>query len=264
MFSSTHHDDHRTHRNVVTTVRCVHGVGVGPESFAAVRMALQASGFEVSTPRRPAGVPLEEQLFAVSSGCEQPDASPPVWVGVSGGATLGVAAVEHSSVTLSGAVLHEPLVGSLTDELRRGLAQRAAVVAGERPAEAATRFVRDLIGSDVWSALDPAARDAVASRAADVLTDAAAFVDLDVDLERLRAAESPVLLTVGERSPKARHDAARRVADVLGWQVRIIPGCSHLAQVEAPDELAAVVAEFAATVAVPPSDVVPPPEVTKR
>jgi pimeloyl-ACP methyl ester carboxylesterase len=244
VFTANSHDDHDSPHAARPPVLCVHGVGVGAGSFLAVRELLQEAGFEVSTPVRPAARPLREQLDAVCSSARQSGATPPVWAGVSGGATLGVLALVEPSVTLSGAVLHEPLVGSLTDDVRQGLARRAAATTGEGPAEVATRFVRELVGSAVWSGLAPAARSAVASRASEVLAESATFVQFEPDPDRLRSVDVPVLVTVGERSPSVRHDAARRVADGLGWSVRVVPGCSHLAQVESPDEFAAIVGEF--------------------
>ena len=49
------------------------------------------------------------------------------------------------------------------------------------------------------------------------------------------------MITVGERSPAVRHDAAQRAADLLHGSVHVIAGVGHLPQVEAPTEFAELI-----------------------
>ncbi len=226
-------------------VVCVHGVGVDARSYAAVVACLHACGHEASAPERPTGRPVDQQLAAVLGPGHRdhgPEMDPPVvWAGVSGGATLATLALTTHRDLLAGAVLHEPLVGSLTPGPRRLLADRARVMVGEDPATAASRFVRELVGDATWFDLGEPERRRVATTGDEILADAATFLALEPELELLATISVPVVVTVGERSSAVRHDAAERVAATLGWSLQVVPGAGHLAQVDAPDAFAAVV-----------------------
>ena len=50
-----------------------------------------------------------------------------------------------------------------------------------------------------------------------------------------------VVITVGERSPDPRHEAAERAAQLLHGHVVVVPGVGHLPQVEAPDAFAEII-----------------------
>jgi len=255
VLTPTDHEAGSSTRRRAPTVVCVHGVGVDARSYTAVVERLRRGGREVSAPERPAARSFEEQLVAVlgpgrpgpAHGDLVPDVERPVvWAGVSGGATLGAFALATRSDALAGAVLHEPLVGSLTPAPRRVLADRARVMAGEDPATAASRFVRELVGDATWFRLEESERRRVARQGAEVLADAAAFLAVEPDLDALGALTLPVVVTVGEHSAPIRHEAAERVARTLGWSLRIVPGAGHLAQIDAPDAFAAVVDDLIA------------------
>ena len=59
---------------------------------------------------------------------------------------------------------------------------------------------------------------------------------------------APITTTVGELSGPLRHTVARRLREHAGARVVVIPGCGHLAQLDAPLAFAAVVREAAAHV----------------
>ncbi|MET0909688.1 MAG: hypothetical protein ABWZ99_09475, partial [Ilumatobacteraceae bacterium] len=80
----------------------VHGVGVGPEAFVDVAGRLAADGrtvhrivrpgYDDTVPSRPHGFEpfgLDAQVDLIIEGIMQRKEQPTVWVGVSGGATLG-------------------------------------------------------------------------------------------------------------------------------------------------------------------------------
>ena len=100
----------------------VHGVGVGPESFTRTAAALADVGRRVHLAVRPGygdaadvgdrAVGLDRQVDMVISELEERKEQSIVWVGVSGGATLGVIAASRRPAAIDCAVLHEPLVGS--------------------------------------------------------------------------------------------------------------------------------------------------------
>ncbi|OHV32671.1 hypothetical protein BCD49_29230 [Pseudofrankia sp. EUN1h] len=180
--------------------------------LAAVRAAVEHAGrlgVPVPAPARPKASELEAARTVVFGG-------------VSGGATLGLAALA-AGVPIGAAVLHEPAVGSLLPGL---LAPMAA--AFETGGVAA--FGRTLYG-DRWrpsdAPLDPGA----------VARDLAMFLRFEPAAPG--PTPGPVIVTVGERSPDVRHRAAELLRRELGVTVRVLADCGHAAHLEAPAEFAA-------------------------
>jgi 2-succinyl-6-hydroxy-2,4-cyclohexadiene-1-carboxylate synthase len=60
--------------------------------------------------------------------------------------------------------------------------------------------------------------------------------------ERLGELPMPVTLVVGERDQKFREIAARMAAAAPGTQVVVVPGAGHAVHLEAPEQVAAVIA----------------------
>ncbi|MFI6933828.1 alpha/beta fold hydrolase [Streptomyces sp. NPDC050287] len=151
-----------------------------------------------------------------------------VVAGVSGGATLGLELAARG-VAFRAAVLHEPAVGSLLPGLLAPVidAYAAAGVPG---------FGRALYGPR-WSPDDAGPDQEAVGR----------------DLDMFRRFEprapapgaGPVLITVGEHSPPARHEAARALAQNFGYPVEIVPGTGHAAHLEAPRAFAAIIRRLA-------------------
>jgi pimeloyl-ACP methyl ester carboxylesterase len=179
-------------------------------------------GFDVVAPDRPSSGRLDDELAFLA-----PLAHGTVVVGVSGGATLGLA-LAASDVPLAGAVLHEPAVGSLVP----GLLDH--VVAGWTTG-GVEGLGKALYGSS-WSGAmapdDPAAvaRDLAMFRAFEPLPP--------------RPGQGPVVATVGADAPPLRHAAARALEDRLGLSVRVLPGGSHFVHHDRPEALADVVREL--------------------
>ena len=257
----------------------VHGVGVGPESFAATRAALSAAGRRVHGVVRPGygrgehAMDLEAQVDLVIDGFDQltdqvdphvasiGDRRPAAWVGVSGGATLGVIAATRRPAGIAVAVLHEPLVGSAAPELhamiRRGADRLATAphdgqddVDGQFDADGpfdadglrdrALEYMTGLVGPDGWRMLGPEGRAAVEARSALIACEVPRFARFEPRSVPPDGAVR-VVITVGERSPAVRHDAARRAAELLHGSVHVIPGVGHLPQVEAPTAFAELI-----------------------
>ena len=155
---------------------------------------------------------------------------------------------------ISVAVLHEPLVGSAAPELhamiRRGAERLAAdrLDAGrddmasesDRRRARAVEYMTALVGADGWHQLGPDGRAAVAARAGLIACEVPRFARFE---PRPVPADGAVrvVITVGERSPAVRHDAARRAADLLHGSVHVIGGVGHLPQVEAPAAFAELI-----------------------
>lgn len=266
----------------------VHGVGVGPESFAATRAALSAAGRRVHGVVRPGygrgehAMDLEAQVDLVLEGLDHVlegldvvldgfggvvdavdrraspsgpssnwTARPAAWVGVSGGATLGVIAATRRPAGITVAVLHEPLVGSVAPELQAMIRRGADRLAADRAAEhhdgqrgadgqRAVDYMTGLVGADCWQLLGPDGRAAVEARSALIACEVPRFARFEPPAVPSDGAVR-VVITVGERSPAVRHDAARRAADLLHGSVHVIADVGHLPQVEAPTEFAELI-----------------------
>ncbi len=262
----------------------VHGVGVGPESFAVTRAALAAAGRRVHGVVRPGygrgehAMDLEAQVDLVleradlvleradlvaeradrgPEGVDRGESSsgpsanrtarPAAWVGVSGGATLGVIAATRRPAGITVAVLHEPLVGSAAPELQAMIRSGADRLAAGRPdgqrgadGQRAVEYMTGLVGVDCWQLLGPDGRAAVEARAALIACEVPRFARFEPPPAPSDGAVR-VVITVGERSPAVRHDAARRAADLLHGSVHVIAGVGHLPQVEAPTAFAELI-----------------------
>ena len=201
----------------MTRVLLVHGAATTARVWDLLLPLLP--DVDLVVPDRPSSGDLSVELAALA-----PSAEGAVVVGVSGGATLGLALACASS-HLAGAVLHEPAVGSLAP----GLLDH--VVAGWT-AGGVVGFGSALYGPSWEPAMAPADPDAV-----------------DRDLAMFRRFEPTalvpgngrVLVTVGEDSPPLRHVAAHALRDRLGTEVRVLPRSGHFVQHDNPAALAAAV-----------------------
>lgn len=176
---------------------------------------------EVVAVERPRTGTLEAELEWLA-----PQVSGAWLVGMSGGATLGLALASRPHHAL-GMVLHEPAVGSLVPGLLSpvvdAFARGGAVALGTT-----------LYGGQ-WTAdmLGDQSDQTVAS-----------------ELAMFRAFEpapplgsAPVVVTVGAGSPAPRHDAAAALAK-LGYDVRTLTGAHHFVGHDNADVLARLVAEL--------------------
>lgn len=202
-----------------TRVLLVHGAATTSRVWDRVRGLLRDDGLDVVAPDRRSSGDLATELAALAD-----DADDAVVVGVSGGATLGLALASTDRL-LAAAVLHEPAVGSLVP----GLLDH--VVAGYTSA-GVPGFGAALYGPSWTPAMAPADPDAVAR-------DLGMFRRFEP--APLHPGQGPVVVTVGELSPPARHRAARALHDLLGVEVRVLPGTGHFVQHDEPEALVAVV-----------------------
>lgn len=200
----------------------VHGAATTSAVWDALAGLLD--GIEVLAPDRPCSGDLATEVAFLAEA-----AGGSVVVGVSGGATLGLA-LAAGDIELAGAVLHEPAVGSLVPGLL------THVVAGFATG-GVEGFGRALYGPSWTPSMAPADPGAVAR-------DLAMFRAFEP--HPVTPGQGPVVVTVGEDSPPPRHAAARALHERLGVGVRVLPGCGHFVQHDAPAALAAVVRELAA------------------
>lgn len=232
----------------------VHGVGFGPDTLAPVATFLgPAAGARVLVlerrgyGRRAAEVPaarVDEHVGDLCALLDGEGLQRAVVAGTSGGATVALAAALLAPGRVACAVVHEPAVGTLSPELRM-------LVRGALREGGGLGLQQALAGPLTWSALPPSERAAAVARAELVERDAPAFLAWEPPLACAPAA-APVVCTVGERSAPVRHDIARRLSTLLRAPVDVLPGCGHLAQLDAPDAFAAAILRAAATTTVPP------------
>lgn len=243
---------HRTfgpsHPDHDVPVLLVHGVGVDGSAFDALAARLAERRTVVLPCRRGYGLaagwlPAPALTHHIDDLCALLDClgfERASYVGVSGGATLGlIAAMEHP-LRWTDLVVHEPLAGSLAGPVHDQIAASAAQLADDTRPAAAVAYVRSLVGES-WARLGEAERERVALSAGAVRQEVTQFVAFEpaaADLARLRTLRP--LVTVGEHSPPARHEAAAAVARLVGGQVDVVPGVGHLPHVDDPTSFAAV------------------------
>ncbi len=200
----------------------VHGTATTPAIWTDVAALLRTAGHEVSTPERPRSGDLATELAWLQ------DQARDAWlVGVSGGATLGLAAA-GAGLRLRGAVLHEPAVGSLVPDL---LAPVAAAFA-----DGGTVALGAALYGPAWDCEPGPASD-------DVVTARELAMFRGFEPVPLPATVGPVLVTVGGDSPPVRHAAAAAAAG-LGATTRVLPGVAHHVARTHPAQFAAVVADW--------------------
>jgi pimeloyl-ACP methyl ester carboxylesterase len=199
----------------------VHGAATTSRMWDRVLPILAARpGFAVTALERPRTGDLDREVAALAPLVEG------AWlVGVSGGATLGLA-VASAGVPLAGAMLHEPAVGSLEPGL---LVPVAAAFAEDGTAG----LGRALYGAS-WDL-----RMAGAVRDADTAAELAMFRSFEP--APLPSSAGRVVVTVGGRSPGIRHRSVTALAVAVGCEVEVIHQASHFAPHDSPAAFAAAV-----------------------
>ena len=203
-----------------TRIVLIHGAATTAHVWDGLARALAGAG-EIVTPQRAYSGDLERELHDLRD-----IVTGAFVVGVSGGATLGLAlAVE--GVPILGAVLHEPAAGSLAPGLLDHVI-RARNEGGD------AAFGAALYGSGWADRLLPNDPEAVGR-----------------DLAMFRAFEptSPqiplthVTLTVGGSSPGIRHDSVKALARLTGAQTCVVPRAGHAVHLTEVPSFAQVIVE---------------------
>ena len=199
----------------------VHGAATTSRLWDRVLPLLEArSGYDVTAVERPRTGVLASEVAALTPLVEG------AWVvGVSGGATLGLA-VAAAGVPLAGALLHEPAVGRLEPGL-------LVPVAAAFAAHGTAGLGRTLYGESWELTMAGQVTDA------DTAADLAMFRTFEP--APLPPSAGRVVVTVGSLSPEIRHRSVAALAAAIGCEVRTVGGASHFAPHDAPDAFAAAV-----------------------
>lgn len=203
----------------MTRVVLVHGAATSAAVWDRVRPLL--SGLDLVAVDRPRTGSLDQEVAWLAERAQDS------WVvGVSGGATLGLA-LAATGVPLQGAILHEPAVGSLAPGLL------APVVAAFSSGGTAA-FARTLYGAN-WTPVQDA----------DWLDDEVTARELAMFRAFEPSAPDPaagrVVTTIGWDSPPQRGEAARALRSAFGIPIVDIPEAGHFAIWDAAPAFAATI-----------------------
>ena len=208
--------------------------------------------YRTDTPLRGAEAMAAEvaDLLAVAGAVDEPL----VVVGHSSGAVVALQAALAERDRFAGLLLYEPPVA--VDRPLGGealLRARAALDRGE-PDRAMAIHAADIVGVGGLSAVLlrrlPVLARPLRAHAAGQVADNEALESLGIGVDRYAGIDVPVLLLGGARSPARLGAALDALAAVLPRldSVVVLPDQGHIATLRAPDQVAAVVADFAGRV----------------
>jgi pimeloyl-ACP methyl ester carboxylesterase len=249
--STSHPSPARASRPVVL----LHGVGIGARSMAPLVTSIERTGRRAVALDRPGyGVmpgpaTVDEQAAWLVAACRSLDAGRVDLIGVSGGATVALAALCDAPDAFGRVVLHEPLVGPLAPALHAAIVESSAELARDPSTDALCAFIRRLVGADTMDRLDAGVVDSLVRAAATVRAEVPSFADFAPSPASLRRLCSNDVVTTlgGRREAPARSAAAEVLAELAGVAVVVLEGAGHLAQVDDPDALADVMVAGAFT-----------------
>ena len=199
----------------------VHGAATTARMWGRVLPLLAARpGYAVSALERPRTGDLGREVAALAPLVEG------AWlVGVSGGATLGLA-LAAAGVPLAGALLHEPAAGSLEPGL--------LVPAAEAFAADGTAGLGGALYGASWDLT-------MAGPVGDADTAAELAMFRSFEPAPLPQSAGRVVVTVGGCSPRIRHRSVAALVAAVGGEARTIDEASHFAPHDSPAAFAAAV-----------------------
>lgn len=168
--------------------------------------------------------------------------------GTSSGANFALALVIRHPAAVRGAILHEPVMTSLTDDpaavREAGVRLVKEGLEAGGPRVALERFWRMVAGETSWDELDSALRERmVASADTFIGVEAGTFEGYLPDDETLAAITVPVQVLISHDGRIPWHEAAGRLAERLGVEVTRTPG-THVPYHDHPEELASTIRAF--------------------
>lgn len=226
----------------------VHGVGLWPGMFGQIGRQFPLLAHHCWTRPGYAGRPAVDDLGAqadqLADFCNDAAAGRPVYlVGVSGGATLGLAVALRHPWVLEGVVTHEPLIGPLQPALHARVTQAAIDLADGPSPDAAEHFLRLLYGAESCETQDEHAAAWAREHWRTICSEVAAFAAFAPDEVALADLKPRHLTTVGSRSAPERHNVSQ-VLSGTGADARVVDGSGHHVLVDAPLAFAHLIQAF--------------------
>ncbi len=232
-----------------TTTLFVHGVGMWPGLFTPLversggrSLCWVRPGYCHTTP----AANLEEQVDLLEDAIAE--SAPAVLVGVSGGATLALAAALRSPLGLEAIITHEPLLGPLAPALNAQVRAAGAALRAQPDAASVWDFLDGLYGFGAIEACAPEAQAFVQDHLQVIAHEVADFAEFAPERSALEAMRAPHLTTVGSRSSERRHQVAALLASV-GASRTVIADAGHLVLADAPVAFADAITAFLTEVA---------------
>jgi pimeloyl-ACP methyl ester carboxylesterase len=190
----------------------------------------------------------EEQADDAAALLSALGTGPAVVFGTSGGGTFALCLMIRHPGCVRGAILHEPMLYALVDNLdavpvpARASIQEAIQVGG--PAAAVERFWCHVAGEDGWARLAPALRERLRDTASTLFGVELGTYELYMpDDETLAAITVPVRLLVSKDGLLVFAQMASRFGKRLGVDAATVPG-THATYHEHPHELAEAIRPF--------------------
>lgn len=225
------------------SVYLLHGVGMWPGLFDAVASGLAHPAIVAVRPGYGGRAPVDDLAGQVAAIAEMVERhGPGVVVGVSGGATLALAAAIAAVPGIEGIVTHEPLVGPLVPALHARVAAAGAALAADPDPALVDSFLDGLYGEG-RAALPEAAGRWVVDHRAIIGREVAHFAAFAPSRAELAGIAVPHLTTVGRRSGAERHRVAALLAS-CGARVTVIEAAGHLVVADEPGGFADAVTGF--------------------
>ncbi len=232
---------------VAPPVIFVHGVSLDPRLFASTAQHLHQPSDTWTRPGyddTPSASSFDEQVERLLD--HMSSVGPCIVAGVSGGATLGLAAATTRPSEMLGLVTHEPLIGPLAPTLHHRISNAAESLADDGSPGAVDAFLDRLYGA-TWTTRPAESVSWSEQQRGTVPTDVAqfaAFAPTRVELESITAAHTT---TVGSSSAPERHDVAATLQGA-GAEVDVIRQSGHLVLVDNPVRFASAITELAASI----------------
>ncbi len=242
--------------DAVTTI-LVHGVGLWPGTFSSLADRLDGPTVTWTRPGYGSAAPsaglavarFEDQIGALADMVAAN--APARVVGVSGGATLALALAISVDAPdgLGSIVTHEPLIGRLEPALDQRVRTAGQQLAAAPSPAAADQFLAGLYGP-AWLDLPPEAHEWARAHAHIVCAEVNEFASFQPDTNALSTITVDHLTTVGAESAPDRHRVAALLAG-HGARAETIDGSGHLASVDNPDGLAALINQLSTRLETP-------------
>jgi pimeloyl-ACP methyl ester carboxylesterase len=200
---------------------------------------------------RPAGwatTTPDEQADDAAALLEALGLAPAAVFGTSSGANFALALAIRRPAVVRCALLHEPVMVSLTDD-PAAVRVATATLLGEAmksggPPAAVERFWRMVAGETGWEELEPSLRERMLASADTFLgVEAGTFEGFLPDDETLASIPAPVQVLISDDGRKPWHQAAGRLAERLHVEVIRTPG-THTPYHDHPQELAQTMRPF--------------------